>query len=226
MDGVLNHPFFWSSKRGLGFLHLVSDCLQQERDNPEFANLLAPLENGASDIFGNNWLVKLDTNGFSKTLHEPLGEEQKYDPTRLEHLLSAVRNATHQLGPETNSKSPPELLFYFTDKFPSLLMHVYRVIGEVRGYGVEVREKLDFKDFYVAIPSAVLIEESKKQDLQNVTWGMEFVLYILSASSLIAGWLVGDGGRSRFVIFMILSASAAIYGIVIRLFGKGFKILN
>lgn len=222
MDGVLNHPFFWPSKKSLDFLHLVSDRLQQEKDKSEFANLLAPLENGASNIFGDNWLVKLDTNSFSKTLCKPSGEEQKYDPTRLEHLLSAVRNATHQPGPETRSKSPPELLFYFTDKFPSLLMHVYRVIGEVRGHGVEVRENPNFKDFYIAIPSAVPTEEPKKQDPENVKWGMEFALYVLSASSLIAGWLMGDGGRSRFVIFMILSASAAIYGIIIRLFGKGF----
>lgn len=157
----MGHPFFWTSKRRLEFFQLVSDHVQQERDKPESTSLLTPLENGASNIIGDNWLAKLDTDDFSATLQQPPEGQQIYDPTKLEHLLRAIRNTDHYLGhlePATQARkgrSSPEILFYFTDKFPCLLMHVYSVIGEARNREVGVWEELDLRDFYISFATAV-----------------------------------------------------------------------
>ncbi|KAL0634929.1 bifunctional endoribonuclease/protein kinase ire1 [Maublancomyces gigas] len=234
--GVMNHPFFWKSRKRLDFLELVSDCLQQEGDETEPTSLLTLLENGVSDIIGDNWLAKLDTDDFSKTLHKPPEGQKEYDPTRLEQLLRVIRNTVQHLDQFDSAaqscigKSPPEVLFYFTDRFPCLLMHVYCVIGKIWKYEGVIPEEPNFGNFYTSnfegvnfggfdgsVGTAVSIQPRERSEtpktLKNTTRAMEFALYVLSVSFLTAGWL-GDG--RRFATFMVLSASAAIYGVIIR----------
>lgn len=164
-----------------------------------------------------------------------------YDHTRLEQLLRAIRNTTHHLDQLDSAaqicigKSSSELLFYITDKFPRLLMHVYCVIDKPQG---GIPEELDFRRFYLStfegfeeangrnFGSSVADAVSTKsrgrkktpKTFGNAAWAMGFALYVLSASLLAVGWL-GDG--RRFATFMVLSASAAIYGVMIGLLKKG-----
>lgn len=229
----MNHPFFWKSRKRLDFLELVSDCLQQERDE---TSLLTLLESGVSDIIGDNWLEKLDTDDFSKTLHQSPEGQKEYDPARLEQLLRVIRNTVQHLDQFDSAaqncigKSPPEVLFYFTDRFPDLLMHVYCVIGKIRKYEGVIPEEPNFGNFYIgnfegvnfggfddSVGTAVSMQLRERSEnsktLKNTAWAMEFALYVLSVSFLTAGWL-GDG--RRFTTFMVLSGSAAIYGVMVR----------
>lgn len=237
----MNHPFFWKSKKCLDFLELVSDRLQHERDEAEPTSLLTLLESGVSDIIGDNWVAKLDTDDFSKTLHKPPEGQKEYDPTQIKQVLRFIRNTAQHLDQFDSAaqncigKSSPEVLFYFTDKFPCLLIHVYCVIGKIRKHeGVIVTpEELDFKNFYMGgsesfeeanfggFGGTVLIQPREQSEnsktLKDTAWAMEFALYVLSACFLTAGWL---GDDRRFTTFMVLSASAAMYGVIIRWFKK------
>lgn len=174
-DAVKNHPFFWQSKRRLEFFQLVSDRLQEERSEPGSTSLLTFLEIGASNIVSDNWLTKLGTDDFSKTLQKPQKGRKKYDSMRLEALLRVIRNTAHHLGqldPAAQTcigRSSSELLFYFTDRFPRLLMHVYCVIGETRSREVEVWEELDLRNFYISFATAVPTrpQEPKEESVEE-----------------------------------------------------------
>ncbi|KAG9302286.1 hypothetical protein G9A89_008777 [Geosiphon pyriformis] len=127
---VMIHPYFWSPSKRLAFLQDASDRFEvEERDPP--SPLLQRLERDAINIIGPDWYRRID-----RILVENLGKYRKYDGSRVRDLLRALRNKKHHYQdlPEHVKKSlgevPGGFLFYFTSRFPKLLLHVYYVIVE------------------------------------------------------------------------------------------------
>lgn len=136
--------------------------------------------------------------------------------------MRAIRNTAHHLGqlePAAQAcigRSSPELLFYFTDRFPRLLMHVYSVIGETRNREVEVWEELDLRNFYISFATAVPTrpQEQKEERVQDPGQGNLYlwmaglcvmVSWILSTVSLVGLWELKDGPIiTAFFIFHAL----------------------
>ncbi|EXX69988.1 Ire1p [Rhizophagus irregularis DAOM 197198w] len=127
---VMLHPYFWSPSKRLGFLQDASDRFEiEERDPP--SPLLQRLEQGAVDIIGPDWYKRID-----RIVVENLGKYRKYDGSRVRDLLRALRNKKHHYQdlPDHVKRSlgeiPDGFLFYFTSRFPQLMLHVYYVIAE------------------------------------------------------------------------------------------------
>lgn len=119
-------------------------------------------------------------------------------------------NTAHHLGDLDSpaqsciGKSSPEVLFYFSDKFPRLLMHVYCVIGETRNRELEVWEELDLRNFYISFATAVPTQPQEQQeedieDPKEVNWFLWItgpcvvVSWILNALSLMGFWELKEG---------------------------------
>ncbi|CAI2164694.1 7508_t:CDS:2 [Funneliformis geosporum] len=129
-ETIMLHPYFWSPSKRLGFLQDASDRFEiEERDPP--SPLLQRLEQGAVNIIGPDWYKRID-----RVLVENLGKYRKYDGSRVRDLLRALRNKKHHYQdlPEHVKRSlgeiPDGFLFYFTSRFPQLMLHVYYVISE------------------------------------------------------------------------------------------------
>ncbi|CAG8443857.1 10853_t:CDS:2 [Ambispora leptoticha] len=127
---VMIHPYFWSPAKRLSFLQDASDRFEvEERDPP--SPLLQRLETEVVNVIGPDWYRRID-----RVLVDNLGKYRKYDGSRIRDLLRALRNKKHHYQdlPEHVKKSlgevPEGFLFYFTSRFPKLLLHVYYVIAE------------------------------------------------------------------------------------------------
>ncbi|KAI8354037.1 hypothetical protein BD560DRAFT_438390 [Blakeslea trispora] len=128
-DTILSHPFFWSTSKRLAFLQDASDRFEiEERDPP--SGLLQQLESDASKVIGVDWYKRID-----RIVSNDLGKFRKYDGKRVRDLLRALRNKKHhwQDLPEPVKKiygePPNQFLYYFTARFPHLLLHTYYVIA-------------------------------------------------------------------------------------------------
>ncbi|CAG8528964.1 14687_t:CDS:2, partial [Racocetra persica] len=127
---VMIHPYFWSPSKRLSFLQDASDRFEiEERDPP--SPLLQRLEQGVGKVIGSDWHKRID-----KVFIENLGKYRKYDGSKIRDLLRALRNKKHHYQdlPEQVKKAlgqiPDGFLFYFTSRFPNLMLHVYYVIAE------------------------------------------------------------------------------------------------
>ncbi|CAG8473926.1 7024_t:CDS:2 [Ambispora gerdemannii] len=127
---VMIHPYFWAPSKRLSFLQDASDRFEiEERDPP--SPLLQRLETDVVSVIGPDWYRRID-----RVLVDNLGKYRKYDGSRIRDLLRALRNKKHHYQdlPEHVKKSlgevPEGFLFYFTSRFPKLLLHVYYVISE------------------------------------------------------------------------------------------------
>ncbi|KAK3677698.1 bifunctional endoribonuclease/protein kinase ire1 [Recurvomyces mirabilis] len=135
---VLNHPFFWSREKRLGFLCDCSDHFEREvrgvvddgyaGDSED----LRLLEDRAPEVIGrNDFLSKLD-----RSFVDTLGKQRKYSGNRLLDLLRALRNKKNHYEdmPDDVKRRVGPLaggyLTYWTDRFPRLLMICYMVIHE------------------------------------------------------------------------------------------------
>ncbi|CAJ0631521.1 12653_t:CDS:10 [Entrophospora sp. SA101] len=129
-ETVMTHPYFWSSSKRLGFLQDASDRFEiEERDPPSL--LLQHLEHEANKIIGLDWYKRMD-----KVFVENLGKYRKYDGAKVRDLLRALRNKKHHYQDlpvhvkRSLGEIPDGFLFYFTSRFPKLMLHVYYVIAE------------------------------------------------------------------------------------------------
>ncbi|KAI8083052.1 uncharacterized protein BX664DRAFT_317049 [Halteromyces radiatus] len=125
---VLAHPFFWSTSKRLAFLQDASDRFEvEQRDPPSL--LLQSLEKDAKKIVGYDWYRRID-----RVVANDLGKFRKYDGKRVRDLLRALRNKKHhwQDLPDavkrTLGEPPDQFLYYFTARFPLLLLHTYHII--------------------------------------------------------------------------------------------------
>ena len=132
----VHHPLFWSDEQKLHFLLDVSDRVEAE---PEFSECRLTLEKAASSFLNPpsssgapsaGWDVKL-----YRGLLDNLGKFRKYDFTSCRDLLRVIRNKRHHYRdlPEEVQRElggvPSGFLAYFTDRFPELLMCMYRVMA-------------------------------------------------------------------------------------------------
>jgi len=122
----LRHPFFWSDDTRLEFLVEFSDRIEQEEALSPVSLLL---ETGAAKVIGRYWDAKLD-----KALTEDMEKYRKYDRSSLRDCLRVIRNKRHhfnELQPQLRRQLAPlpsAFLAYFESRFPSLLMHCFKVV--------------------------------------------------------------------------------------------------
>ncbi|KAI7907214.1 uncharacterized protein BX663DRAFT_495206 [Cokeromyces recurvatus] len=128
-DTILSHPFFWSTSKRLAFLQDASDRFEiEERDPP--SPLLQQLESNAAKVIGHDWYKRID-----RVVANDLGKYRRYDGKTIRDLLRALRNKKHhwQDLPEAVKKvygePPNQFLYYFTTRFPHLLLHTYYVVS-------------------------------------------------------------------------------------------------
>ncbi|KAI9356041.1 hypothetical protein BD770DRAFT_444299 [Pilaira anomala] len=126
---ILSHPFFWTTTKRLAFLQDASDRFEiEERDPPSL--LLQALESDASTVIGTDWYKRID-----RVVANDLGKYRKYDGKRVRDLLRALRNKKHHwqdLPPAVKlvyGEPPNQFLYYFTARFPHLLLHTYYVVA-------------------------------------------------------------------------------------------------
>ncbi|KAK3437331.1 hypothetical protein EUGRSUZ_C01997 [Eucalyptus grandis] len=100
---VLHHPFFWSSKMRMTFLHDVSDEVESEAGKGN-SDLLKALDNIAQLAFDGNWIEKIDKDVMDD-LHQH--RRKPYDGSSVRDLLRVVRNKFNHLktAPEKVKKS-------------------------------------------------------------------------------------------------------------------------
>ncbi|GMF53881.1 unnamed protein product [[Candida] boidinii] len=143
MSKVLKHPYFWSIEKKLDFLLRVSDRFEVERRDPP-SDLLVALESVSDNVLGSKgWFAKLD-NDFM----DNLGKYRKYNTHKIMDLLRAMRNKYHHFQdlPESLARQmtplPDGFYFYFSKKFPNILMEIYYVIDK------NLKNEENFKIFF------------------------------------------------------------------------------
>lgn len=130
---VYNHPLFWDSEMRLSFLRDASDRVELE-DRETDSGLLKSLESIGAVALGGKWDEKLDN-----TLLNDIGRYRKYKYDSIRDLLRVIRNKLNHyrelpkelrdvLGPV-----PTGFEYYFSSRFPRLLMEVYKILQKYCG---------------------------------------------------------------------------------------------
>lgn len=145
---VMSHPFFWPAKKRLAFLCDVSDHFEKEpRDPPSHA--LMELESHAMEVTRGDFQKALP-----REFLESLGKQRKYTGSRLLDLLRALRNKKNHYEDMSDSLRktvgplPDGYLYFWTTRFPSLLLVCWNVV-----YNVQWDETDRFQEYYE--PAAV-----------------------------------------------------------------------
>ena len=132
----VHHPLFWSDEQKLHFLLDVSDRVEAE---PEYSECRLTLEKAAASFLNPVCSTGGPSAGWDVRLYrgllDNLGKFRKYDFTSCRDLLRVIRNKRHHYRdlPEEVQRElggvPSGFLAYFTDRFPELLMCMYRVMA-------------------------------------------------------------------------------------------------
>ena len=147
---ILTHPFFWPAEDRLEFLCHVSDAFEFEKFNEPNngpSNALANLEDHADTILRHTHYDFLSV--LPRDFKETLGKQRRYKGESILDLLRALRNKKNHYEdmPEYVKRMvgplPEGYLAFWTVKFPSLLLTIWRVVRDV---GWERRGR--FKRFY------------------------------------------------------------------------------
>ncbi|XP_073139920.1 serine/threonine-protein kinase/endoribonuclease IRE1a-like isoform X2 [Henckelia pumila] len=125
---VLRHPMFWNSETRLSFLRDVSDRVELE-DRENTSQLLEALESRGKVAFGSKWDEKMDNS-----VVNDIGRYRRYKFDSVRDLLRVIRNKLNhyrELSKEIQvilGSVPEGFDFYFSARFPKLLIEVYGVI--------------------------------------------------------------------------------------------------
>ena len=160
-EAVIKHPYFWSDRKKLAFIEVVSDHLKILRRSD--SQICQNLEDCKSDILGANdadWghLIRhfhpdlTPIIDYLKKEHPQPNVWQKYKFKSVESLLRMIRNLSHHLTslPEDvrhalEGSSPKTLLSELsTAIFPRLLVLTWLVMSQ------EVEKEPNLKDYYHA----------------------------------------------------------------------------
>ncbi|KAK6170116.1 hypothetical protein SNE40_018589 [Patella caerulea] len=120
---VLKHPFFWNREKQLMFFQDVSDRIEKETEECE---AVQRLEKDAYVIVKYDWRKNITSE-----LQEDLKRFRSYKGKSVRDLLRAMRNKKHHYRelPDPVKLSlgsvPDNFVYYFTSRFPHLLMHTY-----------------------------------------------------------------------------------------------------
>ncbi|KAI5285656.1 bifunctional endoribonuclease/protein kinase ire1, partial [Ascosphaera atra] len=142
---ILNHPFFWSANDRLNFLCDVSDHFEFEPRDPPSPSLQA-LQAIADTVMPGHDFLKL----LPALFKESLGKQRKYQGHQMLDLLRALRNKRNHYNdmPEPLKESigglPDGYLFFWTSRFPPLLMECHKLIRQIG-----VMENDRFKGYFV-----------------------------------------------------------------------------
>lgn len=143
---VLLHPFSWSLKDKLHFLHQMREMLASENLELD-ADLLEELESNEPPVFYGNWIDKLDPIFKDYILKRP----ENYDYSSVLGLVRCIRNnGIHLLRLPRKIKkkvgwNDEDFYNYFAVRFPSLLMKLYGAASQF------CREERWFKEFHEEI---------------------------------------------------------------------------
>ncbi|KAM8945730.1 serine/threonine-protein kinase/endoribonuclease IRE1 [Pelodytes ibericus] len=125
-EGVLKHPFFWNLEKQLQFFQDVSDRIEKEAlDGP----IVKQLEKGGRFIVKMDWREHMTV-----PLQTDLRKFRSYKGRSVRDLLRALRNKKHHYRElplevqETLGSVPDEFVYYFTSRFPRLLLHTYQAM--------------------------------------------------------------------------------------------------
>ena len=129
---LLFHPFFWKKQQMLSFLIATADRLKKtDCSDDSGTKAKQQLTMNFQCIVGENWLNRLDSS-VKKYLDHPEGSEHFYNGTLITDLLRCIRllnSHYHELNHEakmTLGPIPYEFVKYWLEKFPQLLIHVYK----------------------------------------------------------------------------------------------------
>ncbi|KAJ8363964.1 hypothetical protein SKAU_G00127950 [Synaphobranchus kaupii] len=120
---VLKHPFFWSSEKQLQFFQDVSDRIEKE---PADSTMVVRLETAGRAVVRTNWRMHI-----SVPLQTDLRKFRTYKGNSVRDLLRAMRNKKHHYHElpaevqETLGEVPEGFVYYFTSRFPRLLLHTH-----------------------------------------------------------------------------------------------------
>ncbi|XP_024018614.1 serine/threonine-protein kinase/endoribonuclease IRE1a [Morus notabilis] len=129
---ILQHPLFWDAERRLSFLCDTIDRLGGNSD------LFKPLKRTACTALGTKWNKKVDDK-IVRHMRPYLKRDYKFSSVR--DLLRLIRNLLSHYGELAQDVQilvgPMHEGFddYFTSRFPSLLMEVYKVVCSYYGEG-------------------------------------------------------------------------------------------
>lgn len=141
---IMKHPYFWHHNKKLEFLLKVSDRFEIEKRDPP-SPLLLSLEKTGKTVHQGDWLAKFD-----QEFIDNLGKYRKYNTDKVMDLLRALRNKYHHFNdmpPELQvqmSPLPTGFYSYFNNKFPKLLMEIFRVVDEEG-----IKDEHMFESFYL-----------------------------------------------------------------------------
>ncbi|XP_071797437.1 serine/threonine-protein kinase/endoribonuclease IRE1-like [Asterias amurensis] len=125
---ILKHPFFWNREKQLMFFQDVSDRIEKEALD---CALLVALETNAADVVKKDWRANI-----TEELQTDLRKFRAYKGKSVRDLIRAMRNKKHHYRelPDEVKESlgpvPDGFIHYFTSRFPRLLLHVYKVVGQ------------------------------------------------------------------------------------------------
>uniref|UniRef100_A0A4W4DST6 Serine/threonine-protein kinase/endoribonuclease IRE1 n=1 Tax=Electrophorus electricus TaxID=8005 RepID=A0A4W4DST6_ELEEL len=122
-ERVLKHPFFWSLEKQLQFFQDVSDRIEKE---PLDGPIVRQLERGGRGVVKGDWREHITV-----PLQTDLRKFRSYKGGSVRDLLRAMRNKKHHYRElprevqETLGSIPDDFVFYFTSRFPHLLLHTH-----------------------------------------------------------------------------------------------------
>ncbi|CAH9073449.1 unnamed protein product [Cuscuta epithymum] len=125
---VLNHPFFWKPETRLSFLRDASDRLELE-DRDSESEILTAVESIKTVALGGSWDAKMDS-----AFINDIGRYRRYKFDSVRDLLRVIRNKLNhyrELSMEIQGllgQVPEGFDSYFSSRFPSLVVEVYKVI--------------------------------------------------------------------------------------------------
>ncbi|XP_017437199.1 serine/threonine-protein kinase/endoribonuclease IRE1a isoform X2 [Vigna angularis] len=125
---VLYHPFFWSSEMRLSFLRDTSDRVEVENRETS-SDLLVTLESIATDALGGKWDERMEPAFIAN-----IGHYRRYNFNSVRDLLRVMRNKLNhyrelpQEIQELVGPVPEGFYEYFANRYPRLLIEVYKVI--------------------------------------------------------------------------------------------------
>ncbi|KAL5548671.1 hypothetical protein UlMin_003902 [Ulmus minor] len=123
---VYRHPLFWDSNKKLSFLRETSDLVDANRKS----ELSKELKKIKGQVMGSNWKTKID----SVYINYIEGCPRRYYYNNFLELLRLVRNhlSHYQTLPEEIQEllgpMPEGYYDYFAQRFPKLLIEVYKVV--------------------------------------------------------------------------------------------------
>ncbi|KAI4900566.1 hypothetical protein NFI96_026756, partial [Prochilodus magdalenae] len=122
-ERVLKHPFFWTLEKQLQFFQDVSDRIEKE---PLDGPIVRQLERGGRAVVKGDWREHITV-----PLQTDLRKFRSYKGGSVRDLLRAMRNKKHHYRElpeevqETLGSIPDDFVFYFTSRFPHLLLHTH-----------------------------------------------------------------------------------------------------